>query len=95
MRRHPELGARILESIPFLSEEREIVLAHQERFDGSGYPARLVGKAIPLGARIFAVAEIERQGGVTLDPAVVSALPATRRTIREAHSSICVTALPE
>ncbi len=57
MRLHPELGAKILEAVPFLSAEREIVLAHQERYDGSGYPRGLKGEAIPLGARIFAVAD--------------------------------------
>jgi putative nucleotidyltransferase with HDIG domain len=58
MRRHPEMGARILEGVPFLAGAREIVLTHQERFDGSGYPAGLRGRRIPLGARIFAVADV-------------------------------------
>jgi putative nucleotidyltransferase with HDIG domain len=57
MRKHPELGARILDSVPFLSDAREIVLHHQERFDGSGYPAGLKGEKISFGARIFAVAD--------------------------------------
>lgn len=57
MRRHPEMGAKILEGVSFLTDEREIVLAHQERYDGSGYPAGLKGEAIPIGARIFAVAD--------------------------------------
>ncbi len=57
MRRHPEMGAKILEGVPFLSDAREIVLTHQERYDGSGYPAGLRGEAIPIGARIFAVAD--------------------------------------
>jgi putative nucleotidyltransferase with HDIG domain len=57
MRRHPEMGATILEAVPFLADEREIVLTHQERYDGSGYPAGLRGEAIPIGARIFAVAD--------------------------------------
>lgn len=57
MRRHPELGARLLEKIGFLHEAREIVIAHHERFDGSGYPRGLLGSAIPFGARIFSVAD--------------------------------------
>jgi putative nucleotidyltransferase with HDIG domain len=57
MRRHPEMGATILEAVPFLSDAREIVLTHQERYDGSGYPVGLRGEAIPIGARIFAVAD--------------------------------------
>jgi HD-GYP domain-containing protein (c-di-GMP phosphodiesterase class II) len=43
--------------MPFLREAAEIVLAHQEYFDGTGYPRGLRGEEIPLGARIFAVAD--------------------------------------
>jgi putative nucleotidyltransferase with HDIG domain len=57
MRRHPQIGYTILKSIPFLQVPAEIVLSHQERWDGSGYPRQLAGEAIPLGARIFAVAD--------------------------------------
>ncbi|MHB1142335.1 MAG: HD-GYP domain-containing protein [Sulfuricaulis sp.] len=57
MRRHPEIGARILEGIPFLAPAAEIVLAHHEHFDGGGYPRGLAGEAIPIGARLFAVAD--------------------------------------
>jgi response regulator RpfG family c-di-GMP phosphodiesterase len=57
MRRHPQIGYTILQSIPFLRVPAEIVLAHQERWDGSGYPRQLSGEAIPLGARIFAIAD--------------------------------------
>ena len=57
VRRHPEEGARILESVPFLARAREVVLHHHERWDGDGYPARLRGEAIPLWARIFAVVD--------------------------------------
>ncbi len=58
MRRHPVMGARILEGVPFLADAREIVLTHQERFDGSGYPEGLRGEEIPQGARIFAAADV-------------------------------------
>jgi putative nucleotidyltransferase with HDIG domain len=57
MRRHPEVGYRILQAIDFLRPAAEIVLAHQERWDGGGYPHKLRGEAIPLGARIFAIAD--------------------------------------
>jgi response regulator RpfG family c-di-GMP phosphodiesterase len=57
MREHPHLGWALLQRIEFLREASEIVLQHQERWDGSGYPARLRGKAIVLGARLFAVAD--------------------------------------
>jgi putative nucleotidyltransferase with HDIG domain len=57
MRRHCEIGYAVLERIPFLKEVAEIVLSHQECYDGSGYPRGLKGNQIPLGARIFAVAD--------------------------------------
>ncbi len=57
MRKHPRIGFEILESIRFLAPAAEIVLAHQERWDGSGYPSGLKGDEIPLGARVFAVAD--------------------------------------
>ena len=57
MRRHCEIGYAALERIPFLREAAEIVLTHQECYDGSGYPRGLKGEGIPLGSRIFAVAD--------------------------------------
>jgi len=47
----------MLRKIPFLSESAEIVYTHQEHFDGSGYPNGLRATEIPIGARIFAVAD--------------------------------------
>jgi HD-GYP domain-containing protein (c-di-GMP phosphodiesterase class II) len=58
MRLHPDIGARIIEDIPFLQETLPIIRYHQERWDGSGYPIGLSGKEIPLLARIFAVADV-------------------------------------
>lgn len=55
MRKHPEMGRRILMDVEFLKPAADIVVAHEERFDGSGYPGGLRGDQIPLGARIFAV----------------------------------------
>jgi response regulator RpfG family c-di-GMP phosphodiesterase len=57
MREHCYHGFQILKRIPFLTEAAEIVYTHQEYFDGSGYPRNLRGSEIPLGARIFAVAD--------------------------------------
>jgi cyclic di-GMP phosphodiesterase len=57
MQQHAQLGYQMLRKIPFLHEAANIVYSHQERFDGSGYPRGLKGDQIPLGARIFAVAD--------------------------------------
>ena len=57
MKRHPEFGARIIAGIPFLEEVSRIVRHHHERWDGMGYPDGLAGEQVPLGARIFAVAD--------------------------------------
>ena len=57
MRTHCEIGYNMVTRIPFLREAAEIVLSHQEYFDGTGYPRGLRGEQIPLGARIFAVAD--------------------------------------
>jgi response regulator RpfG family c-di-GMP phosphodiesterase len=57
MRRHPQIGFDILKSIQFLGPSAEMVLCHQERFDGRGYPRGLGGEAIPIFARIFAIAD--------------------------------------
>jgi hypothetical protein len=63
MRRHPAIGARILERLDLLKDAAPIVLHHQERYDGDpdatypGYPGGLTGESIPLGARIIAVVD--------------------------------------
>jgi HD-GYP domain-containing protein (c-di-GMP phosphodiesterase class II) len=57
MRQHPEFGRRMLAGIPFLARPIDVIYAHQEHYDGSGYPQGLTGEAIPLGARIFSVAD--------------------------------------
>jgi putative nucleotidyltransferase with HDIG domain len=57
MREHCARGYEMVRKIPFLRDASEIVYAHQETFDGSGYPRGLRDAAIPLGARIFAVAD--------------------------------------
>ena len=57
MERHVRVGYSLLNRIASLKDEAEIVLAHHERFDGTGYPQGLAGADIPLGARIFVVAD--------------------------------------
>jgi putative nucleotidyltransferase with HDIG domain len=56
MRSHCEIGYNVLTRIPFLRDAADIVLAHHESFDGSGYPRGLRGEQIPLGARIISIA---------------------------------------
>lgn len=55
MRTHPEKGHRIVAQMPGMEGAAEIILSHQERFDGTGYPRGLRGQQIPLGARLFAI----------------------------------------
>ncbi len=57
MREHPASGYRIVRRVGFLSDAAEIVLSHHERFDGAGYPRGLSRDEIPLGARLFSVAD--------------------------------------
>src|SRR6266851_3438144 len=57
MERHVELGYDLVKGIPFLADAAEIILAHHERRNGSGYPRGLSGDDIPMCARIFAVAD--------------------------------------
>jgi len=58
IRRHPELGAELLQDIGVYGPVAEIVRAHHERIDGRGYPSGLVGGQIPEIAKIVAVAEV-------------------------------------
>jgi putative nucleotidyltransferase with HDIG domain len=57
MRHHPDYGAEMLREKDFLGGAAEIVRAHHERYDGSGYPRGLKGQNIPIGARIIAVVD--------------------------------------
>ncbi|HYH96285.1 HD domain-containing phosphohydrolase [Hyalangium sp.] len=57
MKKHPEFGYRMLAKMPYLYQASLIVLQHQERWDGKGYPANLSGEAIVIGARIFAIVD--------------------------------------
>jgi len=57
MKTHPFTGWEMLRQVPFLTSALDVVLCHHERWDGTGYPRRLQGEAIPLAARIFAVVD--------------------------------------
>lgn len=57
MQRHVQIGYDLVKGIPFLADAAEIIFAHHERCDGSGYPRGLKTEEIPVGARIFAVAD--------------------------------------
>ena len=69
---HPEQGAKVLRSIEFLPDVLDIILAHHEEPDGSGYPRGLEGSGIPTGAKILAVVDAYnalRSGRPCLQPA--------------------------
>ncbi len=57
MQTHARIGYDLVCRIAFLASAAAIVLTHQERYDGTGYPQGLMGEEIPLGARIFAIAD--------------------------------------
>jgi putative two-component system response regulator len=57
MRKHPEVGRRMIAGIPYLEPAAPIVLHHHERWDGSGYPLGLAAEAIPVGARLLAIVD--------------------------------------
>ncbi len=57
MKRHPDIGFKLLGKIPWLAHAAQIVLEHQERWDGKGYPRALAGEQISLGARIFSIVD--------------------------------------
>ncbi|MBI5206919.1 MAG: response regulator [Candidatus Firestonebacteria bacterium] len=57
IKKHPDIGARIVQPVPFLEDVVPIILYHHERFDGNGYPRGLKGEEIPIEARIVAVAD--------------------------------------
>jgi putative two-component system response regulator len=65
MRTHPLIGDRLLEPLDLLAPTRPVVRHHHERWDGSGYPDGLAGEAIPLAARIVALADaVEAMSGL-------------------------------
>jgi response regulator RpfG family c-di-GMP phosphodiesterase len=87
MRRHPEIGRRLLDKIPFLKGAVPIVYCHHERWDGTGYPQGLRGEEIPLGARIFSV--VDAFDAMTFDRPYSKAIPfdAAKAEIRRCAGS--------
>ena len=81
MRSHAQVGFDLIKRIPFLADAAEIILTHHERCDGSGYPRGLKTADIPIGARIFAVAD--SLDAMTSDRPYRSAL-----SFEEAHDEI-------
>ena len=57
MRRHPDIGAKIVDGIPFLQDTIPLIRYHQERWDGTGYPRGLRGEEIPILARMFSIVD--------------------------------------
>ena len=76
MRTHPLLGVRLVAGIKPLDSAVEVIRSHHERWDGKGYPSGLRGEAIPLGARLFAVADAF--DAMTSDRPYRAALPVAR-----------------
>ncbi|HTP41031.1 MAG TPA: HD domain-containing phosphohydrolase [Nitrospiria bacterium] len=76
MQSHPSLGADIIKGVEFLEPVVPLVYHHQERYDGKGYPAGLVGEAIPRGARIVAV--LDTFDAMTSDRPYRKAMPLDR-----------------
>ena len=73
MKRHPAIGSDLLSHIDFLEGARQIIVQHQERFDGKGYPRGLAGSDICIGARIFAV--VDTYDAITSDRPYRAAQP--------------------
>jgi response regulator RpfG family c-di-GMP phosphodiesterase len=73
MRRHPEIGKRLIEGVPFLRGAVPIIYCHHEKWDGSGYPRGLKGEEIPLAARIFSV--VDAFDAMTFDRPYSRAIP--------------------
>jgi HD-GYP domain-containing protein (c-di-GMP phosphodiesterase class II) len=87
MRRHVNISYDLVSQHLFLSHAAQIVLAHHEFYDGSGYPQGLIGNEIPLGARIFAVSDT--LDAMTSDRPYRAALPypVAREEIRRCSGS--------
>ena len=81
MRKHPAIGRTFLEGIIFLRPAMAVVYCHHERWDGTGYPQGLEGDAIPMAARVFAVAD-------ALDAITSERYYKAARSFREAQAEI-------
>ena len=81
MQRHAEEGARIIDRLGFLQDAVPAIRHHHERFDGTGYPDRLAGEEIPLGARIIHVAD-------ALDSMLTTRIYRAARPVHEALAEV-------
>lgn len=81
MKRHPLIGAELIENIPFLVQAIPVIRHHHERWDGLGYPDGLAGEEIPIEARIVAVAD-------ALDAMTTVRIYHGARTPEQAHEEI-------
>jgi len=81
MQRHAEEGARIIDRLGFLQDAVPAIRHHHERFDGTGYPERLAGEEIPLGARIIHVAD-------ALDSMLTTRIYRAARPVAEALAEV-------
>jgi diguanylate cyclase (GGDEF)-like protein/putative nucleotidyltransferase with HDIG domain len=81
MQRHADEGARIIDRLGFLEDAVPAIRHHHERFDGTGYPARLAGEDIPLGARIIHVAD-------ALDSMLTTRIYRAARPVNEALAEV-------
>lgn len=73
MREHPTIGEQILRPVDRMRAVAKLVRHHQERWDGTGYPDKLRGEQIPLGARVLAV--VDASGAMTDDRAYAKGRP--------------------
>jgi HD-GYP domain-containing protein (c-di-GMP phosphodiesterase class II) len=98
MRRHPVIGAQIVAPFELLARSAPLIRHHHERWDGSGYPDGLVGHAIPLGARIVAVADVfdaltstrPYRAAIAPDVAIAELVGESARTLDEHVVAACV-----
>lgn len=84
MERHSEIGEEILRNVDDYGEIAEVVRSHHERIDGTGYPDKLAGDAIPLLARIIAVADA--YNAMTSDRPYRDAMPSRVARLRLAQA---------
>jgi HD-GYP domain-containing protein (c-di-GMP phosphodiesterase class II) len=98
MRRHPVIGAQIVAPFELLARSAPLIRHHHERWDGSGYPDGLVGPAIPLGARIVAVADVfdaltstrPYRAAIAPDVAIAQLTSESARTLDEQVVAACI-----